>query len=285
MRRSLLRGRIALIAGMVLVIALTAAVTNAAPKHRAKPDRVVTKSDGAKAKLAHELVQKLDSGSTASVPVFVSLRNGDVAATRSLLTGDRVAKRGEVALVVGRVRAQQLAKLAGIAGVLSVEPVDFAQTGRPDVSDPDGIARPDKKTANENLREFQKNSVPYAKASPLKTSHFDQLASANVLDAKTHNFTGAWQQGFTGAGITASVLDGGTDWGHPDLVGTWQTWTQDEVSRFGADPGWVGWPKAFDPYSTLVLLAAPDLVAQGLSWYTKTQTATCAFVKKNGKPA
>ncbi len=278
MRRSLVRGRIALIAGMVLAIALTAAVTNAAPNHRAKPDRVVTKSDGAKAKLAPELVRKLDSGSTASVPVFVSLRNGDVAATRSLLTADHVAKRGELALVVGRVRAQQLAKLAAIAGVLSVEPVDFAQTGRPDVSNPDGFRQPDKKTANENLREFQKNSVPYYKAPPLKTSNFDQLASANVLDAKTHNFTGAWKQGFTGDGITASVLDGGTDWGHPDLIGTWQTWTQDELDALAADgapvdPNWAGWPKAFDPYDTLVYLVAPDFVDQGLTWYTKT-TAT-----------
>ncbi len=280
MRRSLLRGRIALIAGMVLAIALTAAVTNAAPTHRAKPDRVVTKSDGAKLKLAPELASKLDSGSTASVPVFVMLRDGNVAATRKLMTGDRVAQHNGVALVVGRVRAQLLAKLAGIAGVVSVEPVNFAKTGRPDVSDPDGIARPDKKkTANENLRAFQKNSVPYDKAPPLKTSHFDQLASANVLDAKTHNFTGAWQQGFTGAGVTASVLDGGTDWGHPDLIGTWQTWTQDELDALAADgapvdPNWAGWPKAFDPYDTLVYLVAPDYVDQGLTWYTKTTQAT-----------
>ena len=106
----------------------------------------------------------------------------------------------------------------------------------------------------------------------------------NVLDAKTHNFTGAWNAGFTGTGVTASVLDGGTDWGHPDLIGTWQTWTAADVANFGADPGWVGWPKAFDPYSTLVMLAAPDLIPQGLSWYTETQSAACTYVNKNGKP-
>jgi hypothetical protein len=280
MRRSLVRGRIALIAGMILAIAITAAVTNAAPKHRAKPDRVVTKSDAAKAKLAPELVQTLDSGSTARVPVFVSLKDGNLAATRNLLTGEHVAKRGDVALVVGRVGAQQLAKLAGVAGVLNVEPVNFKQTGKPDVSDPDGIANPDrgKKTANENLRDFQKTSVPYDKAPPLKTSHFDQLASANVLDAKTHNFTGAWSQGFTGSGITASVLDGGTDWGHPDLIGTWQIWTADELDQMAADglpvdTNWAGWPKAFDPYDTLVYLVAPDFIDQGLTWYTKTTAA------------
>ena len=50
------------------------------------------------------------------------------------------------------------------------------------------------------------------------------------------------------------MLDGGTDFGHPDLIGTWQVWS-------GApDPGWNGWPKAFDPYGTLQWLAAPNLV-------------------------
>ena len=75
-----------------------------------------------------------------------------------------------------------------------------------------------------------------------------------MLDAKTHDFTGAWKQGFTGDGMTASVLDGGTDWGHPDLIGTWQTWTQDEPTARGRrrDTNWAGWPKAFDPYDTLV---------------------------------
>ena len=86
--------------------------------------------------------------------------------------------------------------------------------------------------------------------------------------------------------MTAAVVDGGTDWGHPDMIGTWQTWTQADVDNLGADPGWVGWPKAFDPYSTLVLLAlGPDAVAQNLSWYTSTQAATCTYIKKNGQPA
>ena len=58
----------------------------------------------------------------------------------------------------------------------------------------------------------------------------------NVLDAKTHNFTGAWKAGYTGTGVTASVLDGGTDWGHPDLIGTWQTWTQADVDEPRRDP-------------------------------------------------
>jgi hypothetical protein len=75
--------------------------------------------------------------------------------------------------------------------------------------------------------------------------------------------------GFEGQGTSISVMDGGTDWGHPDLIGTWQTWGAD-----APDPGWVGWPKAFDPYGTLQLLESFDQVEQGLSWYRLTTPAT-----------
>jgi hypothetical protein len=83
-----------------------------------------------------------------------------------------------------------------------------------------------------------------------------------VLDAKTHNFARAWRAGFTGEGSVVSVLDGGTDWGHPDLIGTWQTRASS------------GWPNAFDPFGTLVLLVAPGNVDQGLTWYTRTEAKT-----------
>ena len=72
-------------------------------------------------------------------------------------------------------------------------------------------------------------------------------------------------------GVTVGVLDGGTDFGHPDLIGTWQVWSN------APDPGWNGWPKAFDPYGTLQWLAAPSNITDGLSWYTLTQAKTCAL--------
>jgi hypothetical protein len=189
------------------------------------------------------------------------------------MDGTHVAAKNAVALVVGTVNATKLSKLAGGDGVVSVSSVQFRQTGTPTGKDPEVGSQHDRRTRNEALRAFQKLSVPFDKAPPLETSNFDQLKSMNVLDARTHGFTGAWQAGYTGTGVTASVLDGGTDWGHPDLVGTWQTWSQDDVPNEGADAGWVGWPKAFDPYGTLVLALAPDMVDQGLTWYMKTQAA------------
>ncbi|HJQ73251.1 MAG TPA: S8 family serine peptidase [Gaiellaceae bacterium] len=228
-----------------------------------------TKVDAAKTKLAPSLQQKLASGSTASVAVFVTLKQGDPAAVKQLLTSDHTASYDGLSLVIGRVGAQQLAKLASVKGVSGVQPIAFKQTGQPTGTDPEVGNQPDKKTRNEALREFQKNSVPYAKAPPLKKSNFDTLRKLDALDAKTHNFTGAWDAGYTGAGVQAAVLDGGTDFGHPDLIGTWQTWGSE-----ASDPGWIGWPKAFDPYDTLVLLEAPDLISQNLTWYDETTAAT-----------
>jgi hypothetical protein len=60
------------------------------------------------------------------------------------------------------------------------------------------------------------------------------------------------------------VLDSGTDWGHPDLLGA-------DVAE---DPS--GWPAAFDPFGTLEWLAAPGRIDAGLSWYVRTTSAECA---------
>ena len=96
--------------------------------------------------------------------------------------------------------------------------------------------------------------VPYADAPPIKGSNFEALKKLDLLDAKTHDFADAWKMGYDGTGVTVSILDGGTDWGHPDLIGTWLT-------------GPSGWPQAYDPYDTLVLLVDPGQVDLGLTWY------------------
>ncbi|MDX6475233.1 MAG: hypothetical protein QOH95_744 [Gaiellaceae bacterium] len=278
-------GRLAPVLLALVALTVTVSVTSAsADGHHHRSDRVQSKDDGAKTKLSADLQQKVEDESTGKVTVVVSMQSADVAQATKIMDGTHVASRNGVSLVVGTVNATKLSKLAGVKGVVSVSSIQFRQTGTPTGDDPEVGNQHDRRTRNEALRAFQRSSVPFDKAPPLKTSNFDQLKSMNVLDAKTHNFTGAWKAGYTGTGVTASVLDGGTDWGHPDLVGTWQTWTQDDVAN-GADPGWVGWPKAFDPYSTLVLLSQPGDISQGLSWYTETQSATCTYVKKNGKPA
>ena len=202
MRTLTARGYVALLGAALLAFAVTATTSAAPAQKQAKPAHVSTKSDGARAKLAPELQQQLASGSTAPVGVFVTLHNGNIAQVKALLDNDYVASSDGLSLVIGKIGAQQLAKLAGVSGVSAVQPIQFKQTGQPLGVDPEVGNQPDKKTRNEALREFQKNSVPYDKAPPLKASNFEKLKKLNALDAKTHNFTGAWNAGFTGEGCT-----------------------------------------------------------------------------------
>jgi len=238
-------------------------------KRRGEARSVRSAADAAMEKLHPALADKVESGSTATIPVFVTV-DGSAAGVKAALDDAKVAESRGVAIVVGEVSVQSLPKLAGKKGVVSVGPIELRQTGQPLGSPDPQLVKPfDKKKVNEALKGLHKREVPYSKARDLKGSNFEDLKKLAVLDAKTHRFADAWKAGFTGEGVTVGVLDGGTDFGHPDLIGTWQVWS-------GApDPGWNGWPKAFDPYGTLQWLAAPSNIDDGLSWYTLTEAKTC----------
>jgi hypothetical protein len=273
MRRRALQLGLAMLASMaVVVIALAGPAT---PRQRgADPQRVTSKSDPAAAKLDDALAAKVKDGATGQVPVAVAT-SGDTAPVKALLDGDATATRKGRSLVIGRIGVQALPKLAGQKGVVSVTLIQFKKTGEP-LGDPDPYLN--RRPTRAQLRAANKaqaaTDVPYSKAPPLQKSNFEELKRLGVLDAKTHNFAEAWKAGYAGEGVTAAVLDGGTDWGHPDLIGTWQTWSNAEAA--GGDPGWNGWPKAFDPFGAIQLLLAPDQIDQGLSWYTPTQARTCS---------
>jgi subtilisin family serine protease len=198
--------------------------------------------------------------------------SGNANAAKTYLTSVRVATSGGVSLLLGKINVQALPKLAGSKGVIAVSPIDFKQTGKPlGVPDPELNRRPSEKVLDEALQGLYDKEVPYSEAPPLAGSNFEELKELALLDARTHNFVEAWEAGYTGAGTTVGVMDGGTDFGHPDLIGTWQVWS----GQTGGRAGWNGWPKAFDPFGTLQWLAAPTQVDQGLSWYVKTAAATC----------
>jgi hypothetical protein len=66
---------------------------------------VTTKSDHARARLEESLQAKVDSGSTATVPVFVTL-SGDPAAVQQLLSDDHTATSRGASIVLGRIPVQ-----------------------------------------------------------------------------------------------------------------------------------------------------------------------------------
>ena len=236
-----------------------------------RPLDVNTKSDRALRKLDDQLRALVEKGSRKEVTVFATVR-GDGSAARELLDNSRVASIDGAAIVVGDLRVPEAVKLAGQPGVVSVNLVRLGRTASPPVVLGSRPAKKIKAATGSTgvFNHLQGREVPYDKAPPPKGSNFDDLKKLGILDAKTHEFAEAWNAGFAGEGTTVGVLDGGTDFGHPDLLGTWQTWSG-ATDTGTTDDGWNGWPKAFDPYGTLVWLVAPEFVEQGLTWYTLTE--------------
>ena len=109
-----------LVAGLVAA-AVAPATAIARENDRSKPDQVITKSDHARTKIHPTLRKQLDAGSTKEIRVFVTV-SGDPSAAEALLADAHVASSDGVALVVGRIHVQALAKLAGARGVVAVEP-------------------------------------------------------------------------------------------------------------------------------------------------------------------
>jgi hypothetical protein len=241
------------------------------PEGNGKPERITTASDNAKNKLHPRLRDIAEAAAPETISVYLTT-TGDPAAALAVMENGFVADGGDVAIIVGKVRALQLVKLAGVAGVVSVGPIDLNQSGQPlGIPDPEVAARPSLSSLQSFLNTLRLQEVPYGDAPDPLGSNFDDLQELAALDARTHDFAEAWAAGVTGTGVTVGVLDGGTDWGHPDLLGTWQTWPAGTTETATRDAGWAGWPMAFDPYGTLLWLVAPNFIDQGLSWYTWTE--------------
>ena len=260
--------------GLLALAVLPTMVSAAGGGHKAKTIRpgvkITTASDRALKNLHPKLQKRFRAGSAGTTRVFMTM-TGATRNARQLLQGERVATLLGRSFLVGSVPTSQLAKLAGLKGVRLVGPVQLGLTHRPPgIPASRVVKQPTKAKQLSALASVQATEVPYPAAPPLKGSNFEALKQLNLLDAKTHNFSGAWKAGYTGTGSTVSVLDGGTDFGHPDLIGTWKTWQASELPTTGSRVGWAGWPKAFDPYGVLIWLQAEGFVDQGLSWYTRT---------------
>ena len=182
--------------------------------------KITTASDRALKKLHPALVKRYKAGKTVNTPVFMTMK-GSTRAARKLLRGEKVARVRGRTILVGTVRTTQLAKLAGLKGVRMVGPIQLGLTQRPPgIPEPGLMQQPTRAKQMAALEAMSAGEVPYSAAPPLKGSNFEALKKLNLLDAKTHNFSGAWKAGYTGTGSTVSVMDGGTDFGHPDLIGT-----------------------------------------------------------------
>ena len=276
---------LAAFAAALLAVVLLAPTGATGPKSGAAK-AVNSKSDAARKKLDDRLAKLVASGSNKKILVFATVRSAAADEAAALLKRAHVAQtKGRATIAVGSIRVQQVTKLADLKGVLAVHLVQLRQTGKPlGVPEPDLNKMPSTASLQSFMNALRQKEVPYSDAPPPKGSNFEQLKQLGVLDAKTHKFAEAWNDGWTGQGSTVGVLDGGTDFGHPDLLNTWKTWSG-ATDTFITDDGWNGWPKAFDPYDSLVWLLAPSFVGQGLTWYTPTVARSSFSQNQNDRKA
>ena len=241
---------------------------------------MTTRSDAALDKLDAPLQRAVARHDGALISVLVTVRGRTTDVERQLLE-DHTAQAKGAALVVGRISSTRLLKLSAARSVVSVTKVSLKRDGQPLPQQQDD--HPDvtlkgaaKKAAVDATR---RTDLPYPKAPAPRGSTFAKFKDLDVMDAKTHNFTGAWKSGLAGKGTSVAVFDGGTDWAHPDLLGA------DVAKRSD------GWPNAYDPFGTLQWLSAPEQIDEGLSWYVRTTSAACpgrgsgcrvAFATKTG---
>ena len=192
MRSRVLKGRLlpVVLAFGTLAVSVTVGGATAGGGHRHARD-VTSKVDAAVAqKLSPDLQQQVDADATAPVKVVVSLQASSLPQATDLLQDTHVASKNNVALLIGTVNAAKLGKLASLKGVVAVSSIEFKQTGTPTGNDPEVGNQPDQRTRNAALAAFQKHSIPFDKAPPLKGSNFDQQKNLNVLDAKTPRLHG-----------------------------------------------------------------------------------------------
>ncbi|TLZ85960.1 MAG: hypothetical protein E6K05_00350 [Methanobacteriota archaeon] len=97
-----------------------------------------------------------------------------------------------------------------------------------------------------------------------------------IAAGKGHHVPEAWALGYTGYGVRVSPMDSGTDFGHPDLQGTFARDTN-------ASSPYFDWPMAFDPNSMAsYLLAGLTFPTAPSSWYVDTSfTATADPITGN----
>ena len=53
----------------------------------------------------------------------------------------------------------------------------------------------------------------------------------------------AWERGYTGEGVSVSVIDDGVDFAHPDLMGVQKIYSSTQATEYN------GWPMVMDPFS------------------------------------
>ncbi len=163
-----------------------------------------------------------------------------------------------VQMFFGQVYAHNVTKLAYLAAVDAILPLTVEQDGQPMDMPIDDAATapssapapgPDQWAALRNQAEtLRAASVDWADAKAIGDGK-DLLAPADwfeVNPAGPHKAEVAWKRGFRGEGVAVAVLDDGTDFAHPDLMGAQRIYSSAVASQYN------GWPMVFSPFSQFI---------------------------------
>jgi hypothetical protein len=229
-------------------------------------------------RLSASLQVSAKTGATRLVDVLVVQKAGTGRPT-TLKIALRVNLKGDPGheYWAGRVAADHLAKLASGAGVEFV--ADNGRQEPPVVPDVTGPSPAADLAAGKRAVALLKQATASGVVRKFAVSvNADAAGSASIAGGAgqptdwfevgpTHKSALAWANGFTGAGVKVAVDDDGVDFGHPDLQGT-QAYITDPSSPY------VGWPMAFDPYSTYLYaldqITGSTNVADGNTWFSST---------------
>jgi hypothetical protein len=143
----------------------------------------------------------------------------------------------------GRIKAANIAKLASLPAVAAIQDLRY-QGDLPQIPDMGErrLNAYDPTTVRATVAALQAKKGTIAPKAPA-----GQATVADWFDVRdVHKSKAAWDLGYTGQGVKVLVNDTGSDFSHPDLIGT--------IARID-DPGspYNGWPEMFDSFSMLNL--------------------------------
>jgi uncharacterized repeat protein (TIGR01451 family) len=269
--------------------------------------KVTTASDAALSKLAPELRALAREGGEEEVAFVTVLMQAETRWRPYLRNALARKPLGDLQWVSGEARGADLAKLAGLPGVVSViSPQSYAPEPAPDPEDlrsgKDYVPPPlelgmeltDLAAKKGALRKLTAGMTPDQVREKLRTDPafraefvrvFGELptmpdrpatpgaASRRGVQPETvhvkdiHHAPEAWAKGFTGSGVVAAVVDSGVDFGHPDLIGTWATVPSGDYA---------GWPFSYNArsgfYAAQGIYQSPDDPwAYNALWHVETR--------------
>lgn len=166
---------------------------------------------------------------------------------------------------VGSIQPINLLKVASLSDVGAIIPMVIEKNGEPMPYPPDDEVQVPEKGPDDwaalraNAAKLREGSLPWGQAKAFG----DGRTPIHPMDwfeqspAGPHKAQVAWGRGYDGTGVTVAVNDDGTDFAHPDLMGTQKIYSSTVHSEYN------GWPMAFSPFSQYLYAADPLYITNG----------------------